>query len=93
MWRDNIYMFVQPPTKLAETPVIDSVINLKEAVNGGRRGLLVGIFNITKSNVVASVDTDCNECPKTCQFNAAEMSLCQHMQPRGSTLGTVKACT
>ena len=84
--RDNIVVFVQPLTKLMETPVTDGVINFQEAVDG--RGT---VGNITESNAVALVDTDCNECPKTHQFNAAGTHLCQHTQPRDSTLGTVKA--
>ena len=91
--RDNISVFVQPLAKLAQILMADSVINLQQAVNGRWRGLFVGIFCITKSNAVASVDTVCNECPKTWQFNAAGISLHQHTQPRGSTLGTIKACT
>ena len=47
--RDNIFVFVQPLTKLAETPVADGVINFQETVNGRWRGLLAGIFNITKA--------------------------------------------
>ena len=35
---------------------------------------MVGIFNITKSNVVAPVDTDCNEFSKKWQFNAAALA-------------------
>ena len=63
--RDNIFVFVQPLAKLVEIPIADGIITLQEAVNGRWRGLLVGIFNVTKSNVIASVDTDCNECLKT----------------------------
>ena len=91
--RDNIFVFVQPLTKLAETPIADGVINLQEPVDGWWRGLLVGVFNITKCNVAALIDSHCNECLETWQFNAAGVSLHQHAQPRGSTLGTIKACT
>ena len=76
--RDNILVFIQPLTKLAEIPVIDRIVNLQEAVNGRQRGLLVGIFNVTKCNVVSSVDSDCNECTKTGQFNATGIRLYQH---------------
>ena len=69
--RDNIFMFVQPLTKLAEIPIVDGVINLQEAVDGRWRGLLVCVFDITKCNVITSIDACCNECSKTWQFNAA----------------------
>ena len=91
--RDSIFVFVQPLTKLAEISIVDGVINLQETVNGRWRGLLVGILNNTESNAVALVDTDCNECSKTWQFNAAGMCLCQHAQPGHSTLGTIKTDT
>ena len=31
--RDNIFLFVQPPAKLVETPIVDGVVNIQEAVN------------------------------------------------------------
>ena len=77
--RDNIFVFVQPLTKLTEIPIIDGIINLQEAVDGWWSGLLVGVFNITKCNVISSVDAYCNECLKTWQFNAAGIRLYQRV--------------
>ena len=59
--RNDEVLAVNLLAEAMKIPIEESIVNFEKAINQRRRRLLIGIVNISKTDVVATVDAFGNE--------------------------------